>query len=143
MHEQLLDHVMLRLRLSDGLDLAHVAARFGAAAAAAIAAALAPHVKAGLAEVVVGSAGQAPALFDVSMPVAQHVGLADALAGFGGASSAPRTKRRSAAQHAGDRDASGIGEGLHGRVVRLTDPEGFLVSNDIISDVFVSLEPDL
>ncbi|KAK9831539.1 hypothetical protein WJX81_007299 [Elliptochloris bilobata] len=53
-HEQLLDYVMLRLRLSDGLDLAHMAARFGAAPAAAAAAALAPHVVTGLAEVAAG-----------------------------------------------------------------------------------------
>ena len=34
-------------------------------------------------------------------------------------------------------------EGSRGRaVVRLTDPDGFLVSNDIISDVFSALMPD-
>ena len=29
-----------------------------------------------------------------------------------------------------------------GESVRLTDPEGFLVSNDVISDVFAALMPD-
>ena len=32
------------------------------------------------------------------------------------------------------------GEG--GRRVRLTDPDGFLLSNDVISDLFVAIEPE-
>lgn len=98
---------MLRLRLSDGLDLAQLGARFGAAPAAAAAAALAPHVGAGLAEVV-----------------------ADGSHALGSGSRG----------HAAG--GKGGGEGLSGSVVRLTDPEGFLVSNDVISDVFAALVPD-
>ena len=98
---------MLRLRLSDGLDLAQLGARFGAQQAAAAAAALAPHVGAGLAEVI-ADRGHA-------------LGCAPRARGAG---------------------AEGGGEDLSGCVVRLTDPEGFLVSNDVISDVFAALVPD-
>ena len=97
---------MLRLRLSDGLDLAQLAARFGAQPAAAAAAALAPQVGAGLAEVVSGGS-------DTLCPGPR----ASAAGGEGGS------------------------DGLSGRAVRLTDPEGFLVSNDVISDVFAALVP--
>ena len=98
---------MLRLRLSDGLDLAQLGARFGARAAAAAAAAVAPHVGAGLAEVV------------ADRPPAWGSGARGHAAGVEGGR-----------------------EGLGGSVVRLTDPEGFLVSNDVISDVFAALVPD-
>ena len=98
---------MLRLRLSDGLDLAQLAARFGAAPAAAAAAALAPHVRASLAEVVAGR-------------------------------SHPLSRRPEACSAEGGKGGSG---GVSGCVVRLTDPEGFLVSNDVISDMFAALEP--
>ena len=108
LHEQLLDYVMLRLRLSDGLDLAQLAARFGAQPAAAAAESLAPHVSAGLAEVAYRYRSDAPE----PGPGALAAG------GQGGVDS------------------------LSGCVVRLTDPEGFLVSNDVISDVFAALVPD-
>lgn len=98
---------MLRLRLSDGLDLAQLGARFGTAPTAAAAAALAPHVDAGLAEVV-----------------------------------ADRAHALSSGSRGHAAGAKGGGEGLSRCVVRLTDPEGFLVSNDVISDVFAALVPD-
>lgn len=79
--ERLLEAVMLRLRLSDGLDFRILEEQFGVKAATTVESALLPHIEKGLAE-----------------PL-------------------------------------GCGNG-----VRLKDPEGFLVSNDIISDIFVSLE---
>ncbi|EIE24812.1 radical SAM enzyme [Coccomyxa subellipsoidea C-169] len=43
----------------------------------------------------------------------------------------------------GKEGKEGKGEGIGAReVVRLADPDGFLVSNDIISDVFAALMPD-
>ncbi|KAK9804542.1 hypothetical protein WJX73_006876 [Symbiochloris irregularis] len=90
--EQLLDAVMLSLRMSDGLDLNRVAAFFGKQAAQVIAECLQPHRLQGLVQ------------FDSI--------------GNGQADEQSTTK---------------LG------AVRLTDPEGFLVSNDIISDVFVAL----
>lgn len=76
--DALLNMVMLRLRTSDGLDVAEVESLHGASAAAEVVRGLAPHVRRGL------------AVWD-------------------------------------------------GRVVRLTDPDGFLVSNDVIADVFAVL----
>lgn len=79
--ERLLDTVMLRLRLSDGLHLQELSDTFGAAAASAVAASLQQHVRKGL--------------------------------------------------------VTPLDGGLR---LRLSDPEGFLVSNDIISDVFAALD---
>ena len=84
--EQLLDTVMLRLRMADGLDLDRVAASFGFAAAEAIVESLKEHIGAGLVNKTLGY-NQRTALGTVS----------------------------------------------------LSDPEGFLMSNDIISDVFLAL----
>ena len=77
--ERLLDMVMLRLRLSDGLDFRVVAEQFGEERVSRIRSALQRHVDKGLVE-----------------------------------------------------------EG--GSCIRLADPEGFLVSNDIISDAFAALD---
>ena len=77
--ERLLDMVMLRLRLSDGLDFRVVAEHFGEERASSIRSALRRHVDRGLVE-------------------------------------------------------------ERGSCVRLADPEGFLVSNGIISDAFAALD---
>jgi len=77
--DELLDLVMLRLRLADGLDLASVAARYGNHTAEQVHKSLRKHIERGL------------------------------------------------VQEAG-------------HVVRLQDPQGFLFSNDIISDVFLALD---
>lgn len=77
--ERLLDAVMLRLRLSDGLDCRILTRQFGAAMAGVVEDALRPHELEGLVE-------------------------------------------------------------RSGDCVRLQDPKGFLVSNDIISDVFAAID---
>lgn len=79
--ERLLDFVMLRLRLSDGLDFRILRKEFGEAAASIVAASLQQHVPKGLVEAL-----------------------------------------------------------DNGQRLRLSDPGGFLVSNDIISDVFAALD---
>ena len=79
--ERLLDKVMLRLRVADGLDLGEVQREFGKKQADSIKAAIKPHCN------------QKTVEFD-------------------------------------------------GRRIRLKDPEGYLFSNDIISDIFAVLDPD-
>lgn len=95
--EVLLDSVMLRLRLADGLDLSQLAARHpqGEEAAALVAAALRPHVERGWA-------------------VASNASSSGS--------------------------SSGGSAGGTVRHVRLADPQGFVMSNDIISDVFAALD---
>jgi oxygen-independent coproporphyrinogen-3 oxidase len=88
--ERLLDTVMLRLRLRDGLDLARLEAEHGAEAAGTVRAALAAYRLPGAVEGLTAGGG----------PCA----VADA------------------------------------SVVRLSDPQGLLLSNDIISDVFAAFE---
>lgn len=85
--DALLDTIMLRLRLGDGLDLEQLSLDFGSEAAAKTLAALEPHIKSGLALLTGGGGGRLP-------------------------------------------------------VVKLSDPGGFLVSNDIISDVFAAVMPE-
>jgi len=77
--EDLLDLVMLRLRLADGLDLSSVSAKFGWEKAEAVHRSLKKHID------------------------------------------------------------KGIVQG-NNQTVRLQDPKGFLVSNDVISDIFVALD---
>ena len=77
--EELLDMCMLRLRLSDGLDLDMLNLKFGSKATKSIAKALSPHLQEGL--------------------VCSNQ-----------------------------------------RIISLKDPEGFLMSNDIISDIFAELD---
>ena len=128
--DQLLDTVMLRLRLADGLDLAAIAERHGTVAADRIMAALSPHLDSGLMSAV-----------------------ARRMRPSGVSESADREMwQRRAAGSAGEPwlagledDMQGTGDNDRGRrqpalpSLRLTDPDGFLVSNGIISDVFAAL----
>jgi len=82
--DRLLDMVMLRLRLRDGLDLQRVAEEFGEDAADGVAASVQGYVGRGLVEFV----------------------------------------------------ASGEADVTRRPVIRLADPAGLLVSNDIISEIF-------
>jgi len=155
-HEQLLDHVMLRLRLSDGLDLAAVAAQFGPARAAAAAAALAPHVRAGLAEVVGGCASdERAAVCGARGGGASGQAPPQAAGGGAAAQGVAHRQAQACAEHepelwpgsaaAGPCQVDGHthdARSLSACVVRLSDPEGFLVSNDIISDVFAALDDE-
>lgn len=110
----LLDTVMLRLRLGEGLDLRHLAAGHpqGGEAADVVRAALAPHIAAGR------------ALADA--------GDTSAAASSGGASSSSSGSRPSAGGGALPLETV--------QRVRLADPQGFVLSNDIISDVFAAFD---
>lgn len=120
--------VMMRLRTADGLDLKAFEDSYGSSAARSVASALEPHRQAGLVQKFESN--------DIS--------------------SAPESRSQvvpkqgvSVSNHASTMNANRMEhdlamsqkEGLRGKRVRLTDPEGFLVSNDIISDVFAALTP--
>ena len=129
--DQLLDTVMLSLRTADGLDLAAVAEQHGTAAAARILASLEPRLSWGLVSVVEQQKQSlAGSLESADRKTSQHIVT----------SSACNPQRPGSWKHIPRAD----GQGGDDRItdwpcLRLTDPDGFLVSNDIISDVFVAL----
>ncbi|GAQ80361.1 oxygen-independent coproporphyrinogen III oxidase [Klebsormidium nitens] len=95
--ERLLDRLMLRLRLAEGVDLKALKDEFGEEAAQAVCKGLAPFVASG------------------------HV-----IPSEPAASNGPRGKE------------NGVTLSLHS-TVRLSDPEGFLLSNEILSTLFAQL----
>lgn len=106
--DRLLDLVMLRLRLSDGLDLSRLQREFGAQLVASLLPAVAGNMERGLMQL----AGAAPAA-------------------PGGAPSGGEAAAQLRAALAAGRPCC----------VRLTDPAGFLVSNDVIAGLFAALDP--
>lgn len=106
----LLDTIMLRLRLADGLDLRQLAAQHpdGQQAVTVVLGALQRHIEAGL--VLVGKSDSSKS------------------------SSGAGESRNSNSSGAGGSSPENPG------VVRLADPGGFLVSNDILSDVFAAFD---
>lgn len=114
--DRLLDTIMLRLRLADGLDLCQLARQHpqGGEAADLLRAALAPHAARGW--------------------VLTH-GTHDGGGGSKGSASSSSSNDGSSGR------SSGGGGGLADMDwVRLADPDGFIVSNDIISDCFAALD---
>jgi hypothetical protein len=113
----MLDTVMLCLRTGDGLDLEAFRSRFGPLATARLKKALIPFVERGL--VVCGNSAS-----DNS-----------------GEAGASFTGDGTSTGDAGSSGGSGVGSDLDTwPVVRLSDPDGFLLSNDIISSLFVGLD---
>ena len=125
------DVVMMRLRTADGLDLKAFEDSYGSSAARSVASALEPHRQAGLVQICESTDIRTAS--DESESGRQVV---------------PK-QGVSVSNHASTMNANRMEhdlamsqkEGLRGKRVRLTDPEGFLVSNDIISDVFAALTP--
>lgn len=117
----MLDTVMLRLRMADGLDLAQFATEFGDRAAHIVASALAARSHEGL--VLLDRMPAQLAGPDASWGVHGHVQSA--------AAAGP-------SQGVGAQKVHGVQRGTV-RHARLADPGGFLLSNDIISDVFAAL----
>ncbi|KAF8067246.1 hemW [Scenedesmus sp. PABB004] len=113
--ERLLDHVMLSLRLSDGLDLCALQREHGAAVVRALLPAAERAMAAGLMRL-------APPAPGAPLPPAA---AAAAAAGPGAAC-------------AWLRGALSVGEACG---VRLSDPAGFMLSNAVISDLFAALDP--
>ncbi|GIL72807.1 hypothetical protein Vretimale_4490 [Volvox reticuliferus] len=126
--ELLLDTIMLRLRTADGLDLAQLRNRFGSEALTTALRALAPHERRGTVLALDGQ-GRPCSLAEAAMDAAKEATTAplpplDALppaAGLGKAQVDFQQRSR-------------------GPRVRLSDPRGFLLSNDIISDVFAEFD---
>ena len=121
------DVVMMRLRTADGLDLAAFEGSYGSSAARSVASALEPHRQSGLVE-------QCSSSEDSLI-----VGANDALGQQSTAADDHHSSRNSRSRQPDL--AVDQREGLRGLRVRLTDPEGFLLSNDVISDVFAALTP--
>ncbi len=118
--------VMMRLRTADGLDLKAFEESYGSSAARSVASALEPHRQAGLVQQRSSSDDRVSAKGNGEASAQQR-----AADGYGS------SRNRSIQPDM----AGGEREGLRGKRVRLTDPEGFLVSNDVISDVFAALTP--
>ncbi|GLI68906.1 hypothetical protein VaNZ11_013457 [Volvox africanus] len=126
--ELLLDTIMLRLRTADGLDLAQLRSRFGTEALATALRALAPHEQRGTVLALDGQ-GRPCSSAEAAMNAAQE------------AATTPMPPLDAIPP------AAGLGRGQvdyqqpgGGPRVRLSDPQGFLLSNDIISDVFAAFD---
>lgn len=125
--EEMLDVVMMRLRTADGLDLNTFEKSYGSSSARSIVSALEPHRQAGLVQVIKNK---------------EERKADGGQASFNGCGSGMHGNSMEHHEHqAASQENGGSKEELKGRRVRLTDPEGFLVSNDIISDVFAALTP--
>lgn len=109
LQDALLDTVMLRLRTADGLDMEGFRSSYGSEATSAVHRALEPHMKTGL----VLTLPRLPTSRNKEEP-----------------SSLPITE--------GADGERGIIDRKWDFRVRLSDPDGFLLSNSIISDVFAS-----
>jgi flagellar biosynthesis/type III secretory pathway protein FliH len=139
-YEALLEGLMVALRTSDGFDLDACARAFGPKAAHAIAAAALPAQARGLAQLV-GLGGGGPA----SAAAAAHrhassAGVADA---EGNAEGDTKGNAEGDTKGNAEGDTKGSAEGSSRGTLRLTDPEGFLFSNDVISTLFAALEPEM
>ena len=138
--EQLLDGLqewfMVSLRTSDGFDLDECAYRYGRSAAETIRRALADAERRGL--VVFLTPGQRLAMpklpnGDYTETESSYIDFVD--------SGSPFRRPQGQFETVGHRQGFTMtrnGEKLLG-IVRLTDPEGFLLSNDVISTVFAEM----
>ena len=125
------DVVMMRLRTADGLDLKAFEDSYGSSAARRVASAVEPHSLAGLVQECestdIRTASDESESRSQVVPK-QGVSVSDHASTMNG--------------NLMDHDlAMSQKGGLRGKRLRLTDPEGFLVSNDVISDVFAVLTP--
>ncbi|GAB4820010.1 hypothetical protein N2152v2_007056 [Parachlorella kessleri] len=135
-HDKLLDTIMLRLRLADGLDLSSIQGRNadGEQLRSVVLRALQPHIEQGLvqfrpiqADTALNSADSSPSRGGPNSPQGRSEGL----------ELQQQTQQEQRARGLLTSGQHGAGEAA---VVSLTDPEGFVVSNDIISDVFAALD---
>lgn len=117
-YEALLEGLMVALRTSDGFDLDQCAANYGDVVTGAIVTAAQDAKSYGLAVIV----------SDDSRSIAA-------------AKAVPETSREMASFQSSSEIAD-AGDGSRG-IMRLTDPEGFLFSNQVISTLFAALEPEM
>lgn len=119
--DRMLESVMLQLRLADGIELAAFADAFGSPALVALLAALQPHAASGLVQVSAGA--------QLDGDRCSHVNEQGAATERSGERQLPSAAEVAALQQRGEAVR-----------VRLADPAGLMLSNSIISDVFVALE---
>lgn len=153
--DRLLDLIMLQLRLSDGLDLHHLQQQFGQRVVSALLPVLQQMMQRGLMQLL----QQETALQQQQSSSSQHgsSGLHDQQPSAAGAAGAVTTAAAGAGAGAGEggqhtcSDGGGdsasvlqdrLTQGLPCRV-RLTDPQGFLLSNDVIAELFAVLDPSM
>ena len=129
----MLDVIMMRLRTAEGLDLREFERSYGSSSARAVASALAPHWREGLVQLCDSSPSSSRGSSDSRNASAQQQESASSGA-LGGSRNGNSEQRRTEGVWEGATE-----ESLGCARVRLTDPEGFLVSNDVISDVFAVL----
>lgn len=129
--DRLLDFVMLQLRLGDGLDLETVQQQYGQQAVQSMVPTICTLMAQGLMELVQQQSG--PAL------ASSHSSGSNFVAGLQDASAA-------AVEDLWGSDNGADVDVLTGRLqagmpcpVRLTDPAGFLLSNDVIAELFAAL----
>ena len=127
----MLDVIMMRLRTADGLDLRELERSYGSSSARAVASALAPHRCTGLVQLCDSSPSSSSSDGRDASAQQQQSASAGALGGSMNGNSEQR--RTDGLWEGASKESLGCAS------VRLTDPEGFLVSNDVISDVFVAL----
>jgi hypothetical protein len=159
--DQLLDLIMLQLRLADGLDLQAVQQQFGTPVVAALLPVIQDMMQRGLMQLSQGHAQQ-QTVAGLVMTNQQHLSTAAGLTqpqhastgSAGEAGSDPGKAQPDGASLPELQDCSTVGgspqavlqdrlkEGLACRV-RLTDPRGFLLSNNVIAELFAVLEPSM
>lgn len=135
---------MLRLRTADGLSLPSIQSAFGSEAVASIRRALQPHVAAGRVLCIPGPETgyqHAGAGSGAKQDPAGHAAPSSAAV----VPSAPSSSGAVVLEQGEDLDLDPEAEARaalaleQAAAVRLSDPDGFLLSNDIISDVFAEL----
>jgi oxygen-independent coproporphyrinogen-3 oxidase len=117
--EQLLDMIMLSLRLSDGLDLQKVQQEYGQETIAPLLPAIQGFMQQGLMQLVYDAEQHSDGMQPEPGGSVEDGGAANEAFGV----LCQRLKQ--------ERECR----------VRLTDPAGFLLSNDVISDLFAQLDP--
>lgn len=161
--DQLLDLIMLQLRLADGLDLQAVQQQFGKPVVAALLPVIQDMMQRGLMQPSQGPAQQQIPAGQVMTNRQQHLSTAAGLTQpqyvstgtVVDAGGSLLTAQPEEFHSAGLQECSTVGDScaqavLQDRLqaglacrVRLTDPRGFLLSNDVIAELFAVLEPSM
>jgi oxygen-independent coproporphyrinogen-3 oxidase len=131
--DRLLDFVMLQLRLSDGLDLQAVQQQYGLQAVQSVVPTICALVAQGLMELVQQQSAPAPASIKTSSSPLTS-GLRD--------TSAEAQAVENRQDYGNGPTVDVLTRRLQGGMpcpVRLTDPAGFLLSNDVIAELFAAL----
>ncbi|CAM9565376.1 unnamed protein product [Phaeothamnion confervicola] len=137
--------VMVALRLTEGLDLDAFEQRFGAALTARVVAGAGEGISMGWAALEQGTddRGHGGGRAGLGDGGDGDVGIADGGSGDGGRNPTGRGRRDTRGNGGSTGEVSGGGGGDNngkGRRLRLVAPEGFLLSNAVISSIFAELD---